>query len=233
MEPAVVISLLLNAITVMLVVWLVYRGDKTVSEFKPHVSEIAKIKEDLLSQSAAAISQSVEAAKQIVRTTQANADQTLKTTNEILRQLQTEVTNKVNQTISEEKLSLQKGTEESLAEYRKNLLSLLSEQQQSSKQFQDQLLNLSKEKMEEIARVAPEGVLNLHQAFDQQIKEKLLEAEKEIASYKSRQLQRVDEKIYQLVAEIAKKTIGRSIDVSTHEEIVMEALQKARKEKVL
>lgn len=233
MEPVVVISLLLNAITVMLVVWLVYRGDKTITEFKPHVSEIIKIKEDLLEESRKAIAQSVEVAKQIVRTTQENADKTLQHTDQFFKQLQAEVSAKILQTISEEKLSLQKGTQQSLDEYRSKILELLTSQQETSRRVQEELLSLSKAKLDEISRIAPDGVLNLHTSLDQKIKEKIDQADKEIEVYRTKRMRQIDEKIYQTIAEIAKKTIGRSIDISSHEELVMQALEKARKEKVV
>ena len=59
---------------------------------------------------------------------------------------------------------------------------------------------------------------------------KVAETEKEIESYKKERLNEIDRRIYQLLGEVAKKTIGKTVDLSDHEKLVMEALEKAKKE---
>lgn len=233
MDPVVIISLLLNAIAVILVVWLVYRGDKTISQFNPHVSEITKMKEDLLLESKKAMDQSLELARQIVKTTQENATKNLEISNTFLKELHEDVRNKMSQTISESRLNIQNTSGEVVQEYQRAIRDLAAAQEKVLRDSQAQVIEATRAKIDEIGRILPDQVLNLHQGLDQKIQEKLAQADKEIETYKQEQFKEVQEKIYRVIGEISKKTIGRSIDVSTHEELVMNALEKARKDKVI
>lgn len=62
------------------------------------------------------------------------------------------------------------------------------------------------------------------------VKQKNIEVSKAIEAYKEKRLKDLDGKIYQLVGDIAKEIIGNEIDVSSHKELVMKALEQAKKE---
>lgn len=62
---------------------------------------------------------------------------------------------------------------------------------------------------------------------------KIEEVEKEIENYKREKMKEVEEKIFEIIKKVAKKTIGKTLDLSAHEKLVMEALEKAKKEKIL
>lgn len=51
-----------------------------------------------------------------------------------------------------------------------------------------------------------------------------------IENYKEERFKDIDIKIYQILGQVAKKTIGKAIDFSTHEELIMDALEKAKRE---
>jgi F0F1-type ATP synthase membrane subunit b/b' len=60
---------------------------------------------------------------------------------------------------------------------------------------------------------------------------KTKEVEKELENYKRKKMEEIDHKIYQMVQEISKEVLGKAISLSDHEDLVLEALEKA-KEKI-
>jgi F0F1-type ATP synthase membrane subunit b/b' len=85
------------------------------------------------------------------------------------------------------------------------------------------LEQLSKSLVQESRRALESNLETMNQ--------KILLTEKTIEDYKKERLEEIDKKIYQLIGQVAKKVIGKTIDLSTHEELVMEALEKVKKEK--
>jgi G:T/U-mismatch repair DNA glycosylase len=69
-------------------------------------------------------------------------------------------------------------------------------------------------------------------SFSESIKRKISEAETTIENYKKERLKEVDKEVYRMLISVSKKVIGRVIDISTHEKLVIEALEKAKKEGV-
>jgi hypothetical protein len=51
-----------------------------------------------------------------------------------------------------------------------------------------------------------------------------------LENYKREKIKEADEKIFQILADVSKKVLGKVIDVSTHEELVFRALKKAKEE---
>lgn len=63
--------------------------------------------------------------------------------------------------------------------------------------------------------------------FSRMLKEELKE---EIEAYKKNKIKELDEKFYLVWNETMKKLMGKVIDISTHEELVLQALEKAKEE---
>lgn len=85
-------------------------------------------------------------------------------------------------------------------------------------------------KLDELSENVAKKVSEILQSVKNNLNQKMAESEKEIENYKQQKLKEIDQKIYQIIGEITKKITGKSIDLSTHEELVMEALEKAKKE---
>lgn len=96
---------------------------------------------------------------------------------------------------------------------------------------QDLLFQEIKNKTEELSKNITEEIHWLYQASLEPLSEKIVQAEKNIDNYKKEKTEEIDQKIYQIIKQVAKRTIGKTIDLSLHEELVVEALEKAKKEK--
>ncbi len=99
-------------------------------------------------------------------------------------------------------------------------------------QAEDLILQETKSKTGELGRSLDEKIDLICQSATESINQKIVQTEKNIEDYKKEKIKEMDQKIYQTIGEVAKKTIGKAIDISGHEQLVMEALEKAKKEKI-
>lgn len=95
---------------------------------------------------------------------------------------------------------------------------------------EDLILQEAKSKANELSKGLDEKIDRICQSATESINQKIAKTEKNIEDYKKEKLKEIDQKIYQMIGEVAKKIIGRAIDLSTHEKLVIETLQKAKKE---
>lgn len=86
---------------------------------------------------------------------------------------------------------------------------------------------------EELTKNLDQKINKIYQKATESISQKINETETEINNYKKEKIKEIDQKIYKIMEGVAKKTIGKTIDLSVHEELVLEALEKAKKENFL
>jgi vacuolar-type H+-ATPase subunit H len=142
----------------------------------------------------------------------------------------------------------QKG-EEILNEASRKAMEILSETDSFNEDSRSKLKahfdNVFKAQSEEIDRIGEKLLSEYQQQLDQIKKQNintahnvskdlekdlLLESKKEIEEYKKAQLEKVDAQIYDILAIVAEKVFGPGIKMEKHEELVLEALEKAKKE---
>jgi len=124
-----------------------------------------------------------------------------------------------------------KGAEEKLKTLKEEVEKEISDFRKIQSRSQALLTQKVKNEIERLSSGMVEQINSIYQSTSEKMNEKILKKEKEIEEYKREKIKELDQKIYQIITEVAKKTIGKTIDVSTHEELVMEALEKAKKEK--
>lgn len=117
---------------------------------------------------------------------------------------------------------LSKEVEKKIGEFEKNFL-----------ETQRILLEEARKRTDQLSAKLGEDIKGLYSSALRPVIKKVEEVEREIENYKKEKMKEVEEKIYQIIRDVAKKIIGKTIDLSTHEKLVIEALEKARKEKIL
>lgn len=146
------------------------------------------------------------------------------------RQLEESVKEEIKKNIGNLKNDFQRTSEEIIKNYQ-------SQFKGGDQEVQKVISEISRQVTEEIKKVSRTLSGELTQKFDEiyqstkgALSNKVAETEKEIENYKKQRFKEIDREIYQLIREVAKKTVGKSIDLSDHEKLVMEALEKAKKE---
>lgn len=65
---------------------------------------------------------------------------------------------------------------------------------------------------------------------EQKIEGEYSQAQKEVALYKEERIKKMDEAIFQVLSEVSKEVIGEGIDYKKHQELVLDALNQAKKD---
>jgi len=106
----------------------------------------------------------------------------------------------------------------------------LAKIQETNLKTHDLLINETKKVSEALSNELSQKFTQIYQLTRETLNKKVVETEGEIENYKKERLKEIDQKIYQMLGEVAKKTIGKTIDLSDHEKLVTEILEKAKKE---
>lgn len=175
------------------------------------------------------------------------------------KQLEELIEKEVQKNIEEFKNTFQKTSDEIIQNYRNQFISENQEVQKILSKFSQQILKeistLSSfilETQNKISEEAKNKILELNltakkefikiqeinlktssqisYSIRETLNKKVQETEKEIENYKKERFKEIDREIYHLLGEVAKKTVGKAIDLSTHEKLVLEVLEKAKKE---
>lgn len=141
-------------------------------------------------------------------------------------------TEKILQEISlitpEFKTTLTKKTEVGISTFFEEIKKSASKIEKVAEKASVSLSEASQEKIKQIE----EEIKKIFQNLNSQVEKKYSEIENYLEDYKKEKIKEIDEKIFQILSEVAIKTLGRAIDLSTHEELVIRALEKAKKEKL-
>lgn len=149
-----------------------------------------------------------------------------KNASEINQKIITEIGEIYKETVS----SLNQRTQKKLMDFDETFKNEIIKIFNASTQAQNYFLKEAKESVERYNKILQENINEIYRSYSKNINEKILKTEQEIENFKKEKLKEVEKKIFQLVTETTKKILGKTIDISTHEELVLEALEKAKKE---
>ncbi len=150
---------------------------------------------------------------------------------------------KINQTSGEILSSYQEQLRNIEQEHRKIFASLAETTQKENERIKAELNALLQQELSWYKEESEKLKASLKDEFKKEafewlkpiqesLKERMSKTEEEIAAYKISKLRELDRKIYEILNEVVLKVLGRMIDISSHEKFIMEALEKAKEEKL-
>lgn len=229
-EIVVLVAFLLNGLIVLLMLYLLYKGDKALREFEPYLRDVESMRHGIARRGNDILERTVSAAQDIIRNTIATSQKNLHLSEEFEREMEKKMSENLEQNISESKRTIQTTTAQIIDSYRNQFLTMSKEIEASGLQAHKELLDSAKLQIDQFATGVQKEIAQIRQGVEVKVSQKLIDAEMDIKQYKEKKRSEIDSKIYLMLGEIAHKTIGKSIDFSTHEELVMDALEKAKKE---
>jgi len=129
---------------------------------------------------------------------------------------------------------LAEGAEKDISRFRELSQSiyqeLINENKKSIERVSQSFLLESKGKMDSLSARLEREASQVFKDVKIDVDEKIKEAEKIIEERKKEKIKEIENNIYRVLNDVAKKTLGKTLDFSTHEELVMKALEKAKKE---
>ena len=231
-QIVIVFSLLLNAIMILIVLYLVYKTDQVLSQFEPVVKEGQKMRQTITQKTNEILAKTINLAQELVRSSVNQSQKNLKISDTFKLEMEGMMKQGVDQIISETKQMLQVESQNILSGYQNKFSSLNQEVAITAQEAKDEIIKEAQIRIGEIGSSIESGLSEIPRLIEGKVEEQIAKNEKELAVYKEQKFKEIDTKIYQLIGQIAKKTIGRSIDISTQEQLVVDALEKARKEKM-
>ncbi len=84
--------------------------------------------------------------------------------------------------------------------------------------------------LQEVQRQAQNNVSQMPKKIEESLERYISEAKKEINAYKEKRMKQMDEKVYLALKKIAIAVLGKTIDLNRHQQIVKDALEKAKHE---
>lgn len=99
-------------------------------------------------------------------------------------------------------------------------------------QAKDTLFKEAEKRIAELSKNLTDEASRIYKSTEESLSEKNEEMKRKIEEHKRQRIEELDKEIFRIIGDVAKNTIGRTIDLSTHEELVIEALKKAKKEQI-
>ena len=229
----VLIALLLNALTVLLVLYLVYRGEKAIGDFEPYVQDVERMRGSIARRGNQILEKTLVVAQEIIRNAVTASQRNVKTSQTLQAEMESTLRKGMEQNISETRSLLQRSVEDIVSGYQNQFGDLTKGIQEAGQAAHQEILDASKQKINELAAGIAQELTGVRESAQQQINQEVSVANEKIRAYQEQKIKEIDSKIYQILIAVAKKTMGKAIDVAQHEDLVMEALEKAKKERLV
>lgn len=110
-------------------------------------------------------------------------------------------------------------------EFNKEIASISAAKQTAEKV----IIEEAKKRLMELSGNISGEISKTYKSAEETLSQMIKNAQKEIENYKWEKMQEIDKKIYKVLIEISKNIIGKTIDFSTHEDLIIQALNQAKK----
>lgn len=125
--------------------------------------------------------------------------------------------------------SFQKASEEFLQEYKNELEMLKSNTVQVARNVSKDIEADAVKEVDNYRQILEKETIDSQKIVEQKIEADYEKAQKEVAAHKDEMLKKIDDEIYRLLENVSKEAIGKSIPMAQHEELIISALEKAKK----
>lgn len=214
-------SLIINVIT-LIILFAFYQSQKRVLDVSPFIRNIGKLRSLTAKKEEKILKEAVEKSKATVDATLTELQGVENLSEEAKENLQNQTQQLVQKSISKDSEIFQNIIKDITQNYKTELQNLNNLQ----KEEYSKLFTSSKASLEtEIANLSQEVA-----RISTQEKEKI---EAELGAYKQKVKTDLDQRVFSVLSDVARETIGQSIDINKHEELVMKALQRAKNERFI
>lgn len=86
--------------------------------------------------------------------------------------------------------------------------------------------------VDELGEVVKEETVDFRGTLEKKMNEEMVKAEKEIEAYRTEQLKKIDNSLIKILNRVSLEVLGKAISLADHEELIIEALEQAKKEGV-
>jgi len=140
----VLIALLLNALTVLLVLYLVYRGEKAIGDFEPYVQDVERMRGSIARRGNQILEKTLVVAQEIIRNAVTASQRNVKTSQTLQAEMESTLRKGMEQNISETRSLLQRSVEDIVSGYQNQFGDLTKGIQEAGQAAHQEILDASK-----------------------------------------------------------------------------------------
>ncbi|HSX58026.1 MAG TPA: hypothetical protein VLE47_02005 [Candidatus Saccharimonadales bacterium] len=145
--------------------------------------------------------------------------------------LENRVKQALEQVISHHNLMIQNTTNNLIKYYQDTVTTMTLNYNQNTEKLMQLLDSELKKRVEELDKNAANQIEEARKEVTATVKKDLEQLNVQVDKYSKDRFKQVDEKIYQIVSETAKNSVGKVINLVDHQELVMNSLEAAKKDK--
>lgn len=82
----------------------------------------------------------------------------------------------------------------------------------------------------DFAKIIEEETVSAQKIVERKIEEEYRKVREEVDHYKATQLAKIDEQIYEIIKKVTAQALGKGLSLEEHEQLVVDALEKAKSE---
>ena len=212
-------SLIVNVI-ILITIFVLYQNQKRVLDITPFIKKIDRLRIQTAGKEQKILEEALDKSKATVEETLEGLEGVEELSEEAREDLKKQSQRLVKESISKDSEVFQITIKDITETYKQELKNFHSTQ----KEEYSKLLSSAK-------ALINEDLTNLRKELTRLSDEERSKVQEEISYYKNSLKNELDDKIFSIVSDVARQTIGESIDVSKHEELVLRSLNKAKNER--
>lgn len=195
--------------------------------------EIEKLKRDEEKKEEAALEKTQKKANEIIERANSDASQIINKTlafDKKSKEAFEENLNKISRTYEN---AFKKSADESLTNSLKLLKSANEENVNLIREISKDIKKYAGGQVEDFKKILLSETVDSQKIIGQKIEESYGETQEEIKKYRQKKFAAIDNDIYEIIENVTKIAMGKSLSLNEHEDLIMEALNKAKEEAVL
>lgn len=145
--------------------------------------------------------------------------------------LQNRFKESLEQIISKDKAMIENSTNNLVKYYQDTITTLTLNYNQNSEKMMQMLNEELRKKVAELSNLNLKELEESKNMINNEMKKEIALMHSQVEKYTKEKYKQVDEKIYEIVTETAKNTVGRVINIVDHQQLVVNALEQAKKDK--
>jgi F0F1-type ATP synthase membrane subunit b/b' len=200
------------------------------SRLKRHRTEREEVKEKYLQQAQEIIDQARMTAARLIQDAYRQQGQIVTDAEEIRASVTSQLQQNAENIISKQSEVLEKSSSEIREAYEKEIQILVDKSIKDTQSILNSINGLAEASVRKFDQMLEQQTANSAGETKRQLDEIYQKALAEISNYKTTRLKNVDKEIANVVDEVFDKVVRKSLTVEDHERLIMEALEKARKD---
>src|SRR3990167_3467798 len=202
-EKVVLIALIFNALTVLLVLYLVYRGTKALGDFEPYIQDVERMRGSIARRGNQILEKTITVAQEIIRNAVTTSQKNIRASENLQAEMERALKEGLEQNQSETKQIIQSATEDIVSAYQKQFSALSKDIEETGLSAHREILDATKQKINDLAESIQNEVTQVRELAQAQVSQEFTTSQEKIKAYEAQKIKELDTKVYQGLSAVA------------------------------